>query len=658
MKSKLLLLTLLLLAAVISYGQSELPWKEKRKLKKQYKQAEKYHESEAPQWDINIPPDEMVGVPILGIESFTNWGKEKLLPEDVEKRLYEAAKYPVVVKIFDTSQKYFHDDLQEGQLPGADYTGDNTPEVDQGHGIHVGGIIAGDEGGIAYQLVKKGLLKYKAVQVLNDGGSGSFAGIANAINSEDVENKDYINKGTAVITNGSLGGGTAKNTAVDDALKKSVQNGSVYVFAAGNSGGPVRYPGNSDYTIGVSSLDNNLKISSFSSRGPEVHTTAPGRGINSTYKNNGYASLSGTSMATPFVSGLAAIAYSVWGIDAIGDQYGLLAYLKSVATDLGEEGKDDLYGYGLAFVQAILDTPPGEEPDGPTCEDGIQNGNETGIDCGGDCPPCDDEPDEPNDPIFAQRIVPVVIEGEWRVFWRDFGSMGGYNATRKEGSMEGVNEFGEPIIATFLPQNDYRSGYIYVTSVTARVKSTKPSEQIVKEIRQAINEQWERRGLLLSSPADAAVAIQWTAYFMDLFATRDYGQDVVIGEIVANDGNGGEFVFSSDELRQYPINTQPYDINLSLGNDNVFYYESGEPAPFKEISDWYVVARWGKENSINVNAPGLPNYGKVDFVDVVGTYTTRMKYGGTPPIEKVREIKPAGCKDCKLIEILNYVKIN
>jgi hypothetical protein len=144
-------------------------------------------------------------------------------------------------------------------------------------------------------------------------------------------------------------------------LQVGVGKGTHFVFAAGNSGREVNYPGNSPFAITASSLDQNMKISSFSSRGPEVDHANPGGQIRSTYKN-GYADLSGTSMASPFLASIVAIAQGLYG-DQLPTPGHTKAYLKMIATDLGDKGKDDLYGYGVHFVQHILANPPSGTPE-------------------------------------------------------------------------------------------------------------------------------------------------------------------------------------------------------------------------------------------------------------------------------------------------------
>ena len=148
--------------------------------------------------------------------------------------------------------------------------------------------------------------------------------------------------------------GTGSNIqSFHDAVIAAKNAGIVVVVAAGNDGGPVNFPAAYPEVIAVSATDQNNVIASWSSRGPEVDLAAPGVGIYSTYKDTGYATLSGTSMATPHVAGAAALVLNTlvgpYDANANGkwDPDEVQTKLQSTATDLGNAGFDNLYGWGL-----------------------------------------------------------------------------------------------------------------------------------------------------------------------------------------------------------------------------------------------------------------------------------------------------------------------
>jgi subtilisin family serine protease len=206
----------------------------------------------------------------------------------------------VKVAVLDTGIDVDHPDLADAIVDSKDFTGEGVEDTD-GHGTHVAGIIAARLNDVGFVGVapKAGLLVGK---VLGKGGQGSFEWIAQGI-------EWAIAKGAHVISM-SLGGSTSTHqlfVAVHEALVK----GLFVVCAAGNEGSlfqnSIGFPGRYGGVITAASHDENGNPSGFSSRGGEVDFMAPGSNIWSTYKDGGYATLSGTSMATPFVAGLAAL---------------------------------------------------------------------------------------------------------------------------------------------------------------------------------------------------------------------------------------------------------------------------------------------------------------------------------------------------------------
>ncbi len=437
-------LSLTLLFTLPLAGQVELPKPKEvdkeyrpdyRRAVREYNRVEKRLENEG--WDFYLDPIESVPTDIISAEearllAYTNWYRDLVSPAALAEDMLKGASRKGVVLITDTACDSAHPDLQKGKIPGSTYAGTPCGNDVHGHGTHTWGITAL----ICKPLVDAGWIEIKPVQFLGDLGQGSLAAITAGVDAETAwVEKNYLSVGKFAMANASWGGTTTVYGPLKTALDKSKSAGVAWFFAAGNTGGPVVFPGLLESVSAVSSLDNSLVISSFSCRGPEVDFAAGGRGIYSTHLNGGYASLSGTSMAAPALAGAGAVAMCVWPSLTAET---LPGYLAKVAKDLGEAGKDSLYGNGAVFVRAILDTPPDGEPGPPTCTDGKRNGKETGVDCGGpDCPACstctdgikngketgvdcggpDCPPCKPSKPPYRKRTLPVEMEGYWVLGW-------------------------------------------------------------------------------------------------------------------------------------------------------------------------------------------------------------------------------------------------
>ena len=254
------------------------------------------------------------------------------------------------VCVVDTGIDYTHPDLNDNYVTGWDFVnGDAFPFDDNGHGTHVSGTIAAELNGegVVGVAPEADLIVAK---VLNSAGSGSYSNVIAGIN--------WCASNSAKVISMSLGGSSgsdALKTAVDTAYGKDI----LVVAAAGNSGNKagkndsVGYPAKYDSVIAVAATDANNKRASWSSTGPKVEISAPGVSIKSTLLGGGYTTMSGTSMATPHVSGVAAL---MWKDDGSLSSAQVRNILDSTALELGASGRDNLYGYGL--VRANFAVPP------------------------------------------------------------------------------------------------------------------------------------------------------------------------------------------------------------------------------------------------------------------------------------------------------------
>lgn len=206
------------------------------------------------------------------------------------------------VAIIDTGISRSHPDLAGVVVGGFNALDPKNPEAwddDQGHGSHVAGTIAGKRDGKGVVGVAP-MAKLYAVKVLDKDGNGGYSDVIAGI-------EWAVSRGIKVA-NMSLGADEGSE-ALKRAVAAATKAGLTIVAAAGNSsGGPVGYPASYPETIAVSASDINDNLSDFSSVGPEVDFIAPGTKIKSVNKDGGYMDLSGTSMATPHVAGLAALA--------------------------------------------------------------------------------------------------------------------------------------------------------------------------------------------------------------------------------------------------------------------------------------------------------------------------------------------------------------
>lgn len=237
--------------------------------------------------------------------SFGNqWGMTKIQAPDAWDLTTSSSS--VKIAILDTGIDQNHEDLSTKIVDNRNFTKSRTVDDIYGHGTHVAGIAAASTNnskGVAGAGYNSSLMN---VKVLSDNGSGNYSWIAKGI----IWAAD---KGAKVI-NMSLGGGSTSST-LENAVNYAWSKGVVIVAAAGNSNtSSPSYPGYYSNVIAVAATDTNDAKASFSNYGSWVDIAAPGVDIYSTLPNHNnriglknYGYLSGTSMATPFVAGVAAL---------------------------------------------------------------------------------------------------------------------------------------------------------------------------------------------------------------------------------------------------------------------------------------------------------------------------------------------------------------
>ncbi|NOR48587.1 MAG: S8 family serine peptidase, partial [Methanosarcinaceae archaeon] len=313
-----------------------------------------------PDFEVHLVEDSVVvgGVDVLAT---TAWGVEKINAPQVWDLIYNGININgtgVNVSIIDTGINYNHPDLASNYIGGYDFVNKDTdPMDDNWHGTHVAGIVAGTGVDGTKTGVAPGSNLF-GVKVLNADGNGSYSDVIDGVQWS-------IDNGADIV---SLSLGGPHESSMTTMVNNAIAAGVLPVIAAGNSGSnasTIECPGDEFYATTVGSTNSNDTIAPSSSRGPvtwigDTYTkpdvTAPGVNIISTNYPSGYATKSGTSMATPHVSGAAALI-----LQAYPDMTPLEVrqLLEDTAVDLGTAGKDNTYGSGrIDVLKAISIQPP------------------------------------------------------------------------------------------------------------------------------------------------------------------------------------------------------------------------------------------------------------------------------------------------------------
>lgn len=266
----------------------------------------------------------------------------------------------VVVAVLDTGIDNSHPDLAGQIIPGPDFAEGKDSKDVFGHGTHVAGIVAAkSNNGTGVAGIAPGS-KVLSIKVLDKTGGGSIFAIAKGIKyaaDYGVKNKCHV------VINMSLGGQSTFDPLNMLAGWYAARRGALLVAASGNNNAAVNSPARIKYFMAVGASDAKDQKAGFSCYGKELSLAAPGVNMMSTtptYKvplndygySQEYAALQGTSMATPVVSGIAALVWSRhpdWKAEQVREK------LEKSVKDLGAPGRDEYFGFGridaLAAVQ-------------------------------------------------------------------------------------------------------------------------------------------------------------------------------------------------------------------------------------------------------------------------------------------------------------------
>lgn len=244
------------------------------------------------------------------------------------------------VGVLDSGVCKDHPSLLGAVVENRNFTRDESEYDSNGHGSHVAGILAG-RGPILGVAPKAEIVSCK---VLNNDGVGEMGAVARALLFAVEAGCNVI-----VMSLGSPVGCEKLKAALEVARKACVP----VVCAAGNDGGSVSFPAAYHETIAVGAVDKLGRLCEFSARGREIDVAAPGYQIHSCWLDGGYATLSGTSMAAPFVAGVLALAVSQCGGARLHDAKDVL---QKTARDAGATGRDNEYGWGLVSPAMVLES--------------------------------------------------------------------------------------------------------------------------------------------------------------------------------------------------------------------------------------------------------------------------------------------------------------
>jgi hypothetical protein len=256
----------------------------------------------------------------------------------------------VTIAITDTGVDGTHEDLANRVIAGRDTY--NNVDIDAGdnsaihpHGTHCAGIAAatGDNTtGIAGVAWESDIMPIR-MSMDEDPDYASWADMAEAF-------MWAANNGADIIS--CSFGGKFYSQAMKDAVDYAVGFGCTMFASMGNTSvNEVQYPAGYQSVIAVGATNAHDEIANFSTTGSHMSICAPGVEIYSTVPDNGYAYMSGTSMACPFAAGVAALMLSA---DSTLSQYDIKTRLENSAVDLGISGFDSTYGYGRVDVEAAI----------------------------------------------------------------------------------------------------------------------------------------------------------------------------------------------------------------------------------------------------------------------------------------------------------------
>ncbi|MGO4886920.1 S8 family peptidase [Anaerobacillus sp. MEB173] len=251
----------------------------------------------------------------------------------------------VIIAIIDSGVDPDHEDLSAKMTEGFNAFDQSNNHMDEhGHGTHVAGIAAALTNNITGIAGVSWHNQIMPIKVLDENAEGSAFEIANGIR--------WATDHGAKVINMSLGD-AHYSRVIHDAIRYAYNKDVVLIAASGNDNvEQPMYPAGLKEVLAVSAVDYHRNKAVFSNYGNYIDVAAPGEHIPSTFPENHYVYMSGTSMAAPHVAGLAGLIRSIRP-DLRNTE--VVEIIKKTAVDLGQEGYDKYYGYGEISVSNALD---------------------------------------------------------------------------------------------------------------------------------------------------------------------------------------------------------------------------------------------------------------------------------------------------------------
>lgn len=278
-----------------------------------------------------LPYEKHPFVSLQEAKQICDWGLKLL---NIPSNWKDSDGEDVTVAVIDTGCDLTHPDLKDNLLSGKNFINESKePFDDSGHGTHVTGIICAENNDIGVVGVSP-KTKVIPIKVLDENGNGNLLDVAKGIRWAVEQKVDFITM--------SLGSPDPIQE-VRKAIQFAEKNGVITFCAAGNAGPTheIFYPANYPETIGIGAIDSDFKRANFSCTGNDLDFLAPGVKIYSTIPKGKYGILSGTSMSTPFVVGIACL---------------LLSYKRKKKLNISLKCSDDYRKIFRKHVMPIKDT--------------------------------------------------------------------------------------------------------------------------------------------------------------------------------------------------------------------------------------------------------------------------------------------------------------